>query len=310
MRTGKIIKAIAGFYYVHTAAGIFACRARGLFRKDGVKPLVGDNASFDELCTFEGGMQEAGGLLVSGEGNLTKILPRKNQLVRPAAANIDQALLVFALRDPDPNLNLLDRFLIYMGMQNIPVILYFNKSDLDGAKSRADRFAVIYQNAGYEVLNGAVSADGEAVMKQLSPILSGKTTILAGPSGVGKSSLTNLLHREAGMEVGELSEKIRRGKQTTRHTELFALNENSYLLDTPGFTSLLLPGLLPQDVQAYFPEFAPFEADCRFSGCVHVSEPEKFCAVRRAVASGQIAKERYDNYLQIYREQKAASARY
>lgn len=304
---GKIIKAIAGFYYLHTPHGIFACRARGVFRKDGIKPLVGDNAEFDVLCTFPDEHEnEAGGLLIAGEGNLVRVLPRQNALIRPAAANIDQALLVFALHDPEPNLNLLDRFLIYMGQQKIPVVLYFNKSDLDRDGRTAEHFQSIYEAAGCRVLFGTAKTEPEDVKRRLLEVLSGKTTVLAGPSGVGKSSLTNLLHTEAGMEVGALSEKIRRGKQTTRHTELFALDEKTYLLDTPGFTSLLLPELSAEEVRYYFAEFSRYESSCRFSGCAHVSEPEKFCAVKQAVARGEIAKERYENYLQIYAEQKKA----
>ena len=205
---GKIIKAIAGFYYIHTPeAGVYACRARGIFRKEGIKPLVGDNVSFEVLDEEK------------KEGNLTALCPRKNLLIRPAVANIDQALIVFAVRDPDPNLNLLDRFLIYMGMQEIPVVIYFNKTDLD-QKGEAEAYRRIYEAAGYRVILGSTYEDDGEKIRQ---VLAHRPTVLAGPSGLGKSSLTNLLHAEERMEVGALSEKIRRGKQTTRHTELFFL---------------------------------------------------------------------------------------
>ncbi|MDO4265780.1 MAG: ribosome small subunit-dependent GTPase A [Eubacteriales bacterium] len=292
---GKIIKAIAGFYYIHAgAAGIYACRARGIFRKDGIKPLVGDNAAFEVLSEEK------------KEGNLTEVLPRKNMLIRPAAANIDQALVIFALREPDPNLNLLDRFLIYMGMQQIPVIIYFNKDDLDRNKT-AEKYRAVYEAAGYTLIFGSVKeGNADAVRKQLR----GKTTVLAGPSGVGKSSLTNLLHAEERMEVGALSERIKRGKQTTRHTELFMLEENTYLLDTPGFTSLSLPGLPAAEVKEFFPEFSEYAGECKFAGCLHIQEQEGICGVKRALSKGLIRQERYENYLQIYEEQKKAERRY
>lgn len=293
---GKIIKAIAGFYYIHTEQGrVYACRARGIFRKDGLKPLVGDNAAFSVLDEEK------------GEGSLDAVLPRKNVLIRPAVANVDQALLVFALRDPEPNLNLLDRFLVYMGMQDIPVILYFNKTDLD-QEGRAERYRGIYEAAGYQVLCGTTQSEETAA--RIRQVLSGKTTVLAGPSGVGKSSLTNLLHAEERMEVGALSEKIRRGKQTTRHTELFSLFGNAYLLDTPGFTSLTLPGLSEKELGAYYPEFQAPAAGCRFSGCQHVNEGQEICGVKQAVAEGVISQLRYENYLQIYGELKQNAKRY
>lgn len=296
--TGKIIKAIAGFYYVHTEDGrLYACRARGLFRKDGIKPLVGDNVRIDVLSETENGC----------EGSLVEILPRRNMLIRPAVANIDQALVVFAVREPDPNLNLLDRFLISMERQQIPAVICFNKSDLDQNGLLAHDEA-LYQKAGYEVISCCTFS--EDVMERIRRVLAGKTTVLAGPSGVGKSSLTNLIHGEQRMEVGALSEKIKRGKQTTRHTELFSLSPpGTYLLDTPGFTSLSLPGLSAEDVQAYFPEFSAAATNCKFSGCVHVREPEHCCGVKQAVAAGEIFRERYENYLQIYEEQKELERR-
>ena len=320
IQKGKIIKAIAGFYYVHTrTAGIYACRARGIFRKEGEKPLVGDDV---EITVLDEGKKE---------GSLDRLLPRRNVLIRPAVANIDQALIVFAVRDPDPNLNLLDRFLVYMGMQDIPVVIFFNKTDLD-RDNAAERYRRIYERAGYQVITGAVHAKGGTAAKadngaeadtggenagadkteeMICAALSGKTTVLAGPSGVGKSSLTNLLHREERMEVGTLSEKIRRGKQTTRHTELFSLpEEGTYLLDTPGFTSLSIPGLAPEEVRFYFPEFLPEAERCKFSGCVHISEPEALCGVKQALSAGTIDRKRYEDYRQIYEEQKGSAARY
>ena len=332
--TGKIIKAIAGFYYVHTESGkVYACRARGLFRKEGVKPLVGDNVRIEVLSEGSEGESGAAGAVRYGhdkeeadasgyeqksmdstgtgrsadltggaEGSVVALLPRKNALIRPAVANIDQALVVFAVREPDPNLNLLDRFLITMERQGIPVVICFSKTDLD-QDGLLQHDKAIYESAGYQVIG--CSAGSETGLFEVRAALLKKTTVLAGPSGVGKSSLTNLIHGSAHMEVGALSRKIRRGKQTTRHTELIALDmPDTYLLDTPGFTSLALPGLKPEDVKDYFPEFVRPGLRCRFSGCMHISEPEDGCVVKQAVREGLIFRERYETYLQIVKEQK------
>lgn len=287
--TGKIIKGIAGFYYVHDRQGqVYACKAKGVFRKRGVKPLVGDDVEFTVL-------NEAG-----REGNIEEILPRKNQLVRPASANIDQALVVFAITEPEPNFNLLDRFLVMMEMQQVPVAICFNKTDLaEEEKQHACR--EIYRESGCGIYFASVykrqGIDG------LLGLLRGRTTILAGPSGVGKSSLTNLLQPEAGMETGEVSRKIRRGKHTTRHAELFCVEEDTYLMDTPGFSSLYLEEMDARQLKDYFPEFARYRGGCRFGdGCVHVGETA--CGVKEAVCRGQISRSRYNNYRLLYQELK------
>lgn len=286
--TGKIIKGIAGFYYVNDGENrVYQCRAKGIFRNRKIKPLVGDNVEFSILD------EEA------GEGNIDEILPRKNALVRPAAANVDQALVLFALTQPSPNLNLLDRFLVMMAMEEIPVVICFNKADLgDGAME--EEYKKIYEGAGYEV--HFISARTDLGMDQVRELLRGRTTVLAGPSGVGKSSLTNRIQPEASMETGGISRKIERGKHTTRHSELFFVEKNTYMMDTPGFSSMYTPEIEASELKEFFPEFAEFEDECRFLGCVHIGE--RVCGVKEAVKEGKISLSRYENYRLIYEELK------
>ena len=286
--TGKIIKGIAGFYYVNDGENrVYQCRAKGIFRNRKIKPLVGDNVEFSILD------EEA------GEGNIDEILPRKNALVRPAAANVDQALVLFALTQPSPNLNLLDRFLVMMAMEEIPVVICFNKADLgDGAME--EEYKKIYEGAGYEV--HFISARTDLGMDQVRELLRGRTTVLAGPSGVGKSSLTNRIQPEASMETGGISRKIERGKHTTRHSELFFVEKDTYMMDTPGFSSMYTPEIEASELKEFFPEFAEFEDECRFLGCVHIGE--RVCGVKEAVKEGKISLSRYENYRLIYEELK------
>ena len=286
--TGKIIKGIAGFCYVNDGENrVYQCRAKGIFRNRKIKPLVGDNVEFSILD------EEA------GEGNIDEILPRKNALVRPAAANVDQALVLFALTQPSPNLNLLDRFLVMMAMEEIPVVICFNKADLgDGAME--EEYKKIYEGAGYEV--HFISARTDLGMDQVRELLRGRTTVLAGPSGVGKSSLTNRIQPEASMETGGISRKIERGKHTTRHSELFFVEKDTYMMDTPGFSSMYTPEIEASELKEFFPEFAEFEDECRFLGCVHIGE--RVCGVKEAVKEGKISLSRYENYRLIYEELK------
>lgn len=286
--TGKIIKGIAGFYYVNDGENrVYQCRAKGIFRNRKIKPLVGDNVEFSILD------EEA------GEGNIDEILPRKNALVRPAAANVDQALVLFALTQPSPNLNLLNRFLVMMAMEEIPVVICFNKADLgDGAME--EEYKKIYEGAGYEV--HFISARTDLGMDQVRELLRGRTTVLAGPSGVGKSSLTNRIQPKASMETGGISRKIERGKHTTRHSELFFVEKDTYMMDTPGFSSMYTPEIEASELKEFFPEFAEFEDECRFLGCVHIGE--RVCGVKEAVKEGKISLSRYENYRLIYEELK------
>ena len=283
---GKIMKGIAGFYYVHVVgSGVYECKAKGIFRKDGVKPLVGDDVEME--VTHEKDM----------EGNIMRILPRKNELVRPAVANIDQALVVFAVTKPKPHFNLLDRFLVMMETKEIPAILCFNKADIAGDAEIAGLKAV-YENCGYPLI--FTSAKKEENIDRLKELLQGKTTAVAGPSGVGKSSLINRLQSGVKMETGSISRKIERGKHTTRHSELIMLGDESYIMDTPGFSSLYAGNMEKEDLKYCFPEFAPYEGKCRFNGCGHIHEPG--CAVKQAADEGKIHRIRYEDYVLMYQE--------
>lgn len=285
---GKIIKGIAGFYYVHTQAGLVECKAKGIFRKDKIKPLVGDDVEI-ELIDEE--------LLL---GNIISILPRKNALIRPASANIDQALVIFAIVKPDPNYNLLDRFLITMEQQKLPAVICFNKKDI-ASEEEQQELVKAYGNCGYRVMFVS-GAEGQGI-DEIRECLKGKTTVVAGPSGVGKSTIINALYPNANMETGEISRKIERGKHTTRHAQLFALSDDTFIMDTPGFTSLSLGDMEKEELQSFYPEFAEYEKDCKFGGCAHISEP--VCGVKDALIEGKISRVRYDNYVLLYEEIKS-----
>ena len=290
---GKIIKGIAGFYYVDVVeSGIYECKAKGILRKEKQKPLVGDNVEIEVLDEEE------------KTGNLVQILPRKNQLIRPAVANVDQALVIFSVRQPDPNFGLLDRFLIAMEQQDVPVTICFNKQDLIQQEER-EQLCKIYAGCGCRIL--LTSAEQKEGIEEIREILDGKNTVVAGPSGVGKSSLTNLLQEEISMETGEISKKLKRGKHTTRHSQLMCVGPQTYLMDTPGFSSLFVEGIEKEDLRLYFPEFREYEGNCRFQGCTHVPEPD--CVVKEAVDAGNISRERYDSYVQMYEELKEKEKR-
>ena len=285
---GKIIKGIAGFYYIYAEDGnVYECKAKGIFRKDNFKPLVGDNVEITVLNEEE------------KEGSVTSILPRRNSLIRPAVANVDQAFLIFAMDNPKPNFLLLDRFLIMMEQQGIPVVICFNKKDV-GEKEEMEKLYEIYTGCGYRVVLSS-TYEGEG-MDEIHEILKGKTTVVAGPSGVGKSSITNCMQGEVQMETGEISKKLKRGKHTTRHSQVIPVEKNTFLVDTPGFSSLYLTDMKEEELRDYFPEFVMYEPQCRFQGCMHIHEPG--CAVKEALSEGKISQQRYNNYLALYEELK------
>lgn len=285
---GKIVKGISGFYYVHVVGtGIYECKAKGVFRNRKVKPLVGDNV---EIVVLD----EEKRL-----GNVEKILSRKNELIRPAVSNIDMALVIFAAAKPDPNFNLLDRFLCMMEYQKVPVTICFNKCDLV-SEDEKEKLWQIYAPAGYDILFTSVKT-GENI-DNLKALLADKTTTVAGPSGVGKSSLINELQTGVRMQTGAISDKIGRGKHTTRHSEIISIGQDTYIMDTPGFSSMDLPGFEKEDLWTCYPEFVPYEPECRFIGCSHIGEPD--CGVKNALAEGKINQVRYDNYVMLYEEMK------
>ena len=285
---GKIVKGISGFYYVHVVGtGIYECKAKGVFRNRKVKPLVGDNV---EIVVLDEEKRI---------GNVEEILPRKNELIRPAVSNIDMALVIFAAAKPYPNFNLLDRFLCMMEYQKVPVTICFNKCDLVSEEEK-EKLQQIYAPAGYEILFTSVKT-GENI-DNLKALLADKTTTVAGPSGVGKSSLINELQTGVRMQTGAISDKIGRGKHTTRHSEIISIGQDTYIMDTPGFSSMDLPGFEKEDLWTCYPEFVPYEPECRFIGCSHIGEPD--CGVKNALAEGKISQVRYDNYVMIYEEMK------
>ena len=278
---GKIIKGIGGFYYVAAEDGIvYECKARGVFRKIGMRPLVGDDCMIEILDAAE------------HIGNVEEVLPRRNALIRPAVANTDQAIVIFAVSTPEPSFGLIDRYLVQMSYADMPVQIVLNKVDQN--RERAEDLKKIYENAGYPVfLTSARTGEG---VEALHDSLAGRTSVFSGPSGVGKSSLMNRLFPAFDAKTGEVSDKIGRGKHTTRHSELTMVEPGTYLCDTPGFSSVELPERVDEEsLPLCFPEFEPYLGKCRFASCRHLAEPD--CAVKEAVEEGKIGETRYASYM-------------
>lgn len=278
---GKIIKGIGGFYYVKAADNtIYECKARGVFRKDNIKPCIGDLVEIS---------------LENGRGNIEKIHPRSSHLIRPPVANIDVLVIVAAAAEPEPNVFLIDKLLVNAEESGISPVVCINKTDI---KSDA-RLREIYEKAGYPVIS--VCAREENGFDQLIACIRDKTSAFAGLSGVGKSTILNVL-TDSYQETGEVSGKIKRGRHTTRHVELLDVKCGGYVLDTPGFSSFEVSNINARDLYKYFPEMRDCVDECRFKGCSHINEP--YCVIKKRVESGEIAKSRYESYCELYNQLK------
>jgi len=294
MINGKIIKGIGGFYYVDTEKGLYECRARGIFRKNKITPLVGDRVSISVVDEE------------NKKGVVEEIEKRDTELVRPPIANVDKALIVFAIKNPAPNLSLLDRFIVLAEKENLEIVIVFTKVDLDADGELLEELKSIYEVSGYKVI--PVSNKLKLNIDKIKEELKENTVVFAGPSGVGKSSLLNEVDKNFELKTGEVSDKIKRGKHTTRHAELLKLECGGMVADTPGFSSLTLDDIDESELKEYFIEFDKYD-ECRFgSRCIHENEPS--CAVKEAVENGDISKKRYESYIQLLNEIRSGKRRY
>ena len=294
MINGKIIKGIGGFYYVDTEKGLYECRARGIFRKNKITPLVGDRVSISVVDEE------------NKKGVVEEIEKRDTELVRPPIANVDKALIVFAIKNPAPNLSLLDRFIVLAEKENLEIVIVFTKVDLDADGELLAELKSIYEVSGYKVI--PVSNKLKLNIDKIKEELKENTVVFAGPSGVGKSSLLNEVDKNFELKTGEVSDKIKRGKHTTRHAELLKLECGGMVADTPGFSSLTLDDIDESELKEYFIEFDKYD-ECRFgSRCIHENEPS--CAVKEAVENGDISKKRYESYIQLLNEIRSGKRRY
>ncbi len=286
MKDGIIIKGISGFYYVEVGQDLYECKARGIFRKKGLSPLVGDRVAISIIDEAD------------KKGNIEKIYERKSELVRPPIANVDKVLITFSVKEPNPNMVLLDRFIVFSEKENLDIRIILTKVDLDEDGTIVDRIVSDYGRIGYKVI--PVSVDTGQGIDQVRQELEGCISVFAGQSGVGKSSILNAIEPGFKIDTAEISQKLGRGKHTTRHSELYKLGPNAIVADTPGFSSFELTDIEIEKLQEYFIEFAKFDG-CRFgSKCIHKNEPA--CAVKEALEVGEIAESRYKSYLQILDE--------
>ncbi|PLR97328.1 ribosome small subunit-dependent GTPase A [Bacillus sp. T33-2] len=293
MPEGKIIKALSGFYYVLGQEGIVQCRGRGVFRKNKVTPLVGDDVVFQAENDTE--------------GYILEVKERKNELVRPPIANVDQAILVFSAVEPDFSTSLLDRFLVLVEYNHIEPLIVISKMDLidDEEKAQIDKYASEYRHAGYNVI--LTSSETAAGLEELHPYLEGKISVFSGQSGVGKSSLLNAIQPELDLKTNDISSHLGRGKHTTRHVELIKVR-TGLLADTPGFSSLEFTDIEAAELNFCFPEIERKSEECKFRGCLHMAEPK--CAVKQAVEQGEIPEYRYIHYKDFLQEIKDRKPRY
>lgn len=287
MQEGIIIKGVGGFYYVKTEKGIYESRARGVFREENITPLIGDKVR----------------IRINPEDNtgyIEEIKNRKSQLLRPPVANVEQAIVVMSVRKPKINYWLLDRFLLSIEYEKLNAIICINKTDLI-KDSEENKIKEVYENAGYKVIFTSVVEN--IGIDEVKGVLKDKVTVLAGPSGVGKSSLLNAIQPDLKLETGSISKKTKRGRHTTRHVELLELDIGGYVLDTPGFSALDLSFIKrEEELRNYFSEMKDLNYLCRFDSCLHNKEPN--CEVKSRVKAGEISESRYENYLKFLKELK------
>lgn len=294
MIEGIITKGIGGFYYIDTNQGVYECRARGIFRKEKITPLVGDNVKINIIDEE------------NKKGVLEEIEDRDTELVRPPIANVNKAIIVFAIKNPNPNLSLLDRFIALAERESLDIVIVLTKADL-ATDEELNKLKSIYETSGYKVI--PVSNEAKINIDKVKEELKGNIVVFAGPSGVGKSTLLNNIDSKFQLQTGEVSDKIKRGKHTTRHAELLKLECGGMVADTPGFSSLTLDDIEEDELKEYFIEFDDFSDGCKFGGrCMHENEP--ICGVKEGVNEGKIAKERYESYLQLLKEKRQSKRRY